>query len=87
MKKIFYICTKSVENWDIFVPSGPEKTAQDNLSLLFLHGEHDLRNAPVSQIWYLNKEQKDHGDKNSQKNLSYQGFLEQIFSHDLPVVI
>lgn len=87
MKKIIYISTKPLENWDFFVPTGPEKTAQGNFSLVILHREQDLTNAPISQVWYLNENQKSHDIGNSLNEISYQGFLEQIFSHDLPVVI
>jgi len=87
MKKIFYICTKLIENWDIFTPLAHENTAQSNMSLLLLHQEQHLENVRVSQVWYLNKDEQDHGDRNTQKKFSYQDFLEQVFSHDLAVVI
>ncbi len=87
MKKIIYISTKPLENWEFFIPPGPEKTDQDNLSLLVLHKEQDLKNVPISQVWYLEENQKKSDNGSSFHQLSYQGFLEQIFSHDLPVVI
>jgi hypothetical protein len=87
MKKIIYISTKPLENWEFFIPPGPEETDQDNLSLLVLHKEQDLKNVPISQVWYLEENQKKPDNGSSLHQLSYQGFLEQIFSHDLPVVI
>jgi len=87
MKKIFYICTKTIVNWDIFTPFTHGDSPQSTMSLLLLHQEQLLENVHVSQVWYLNGDEQDRGDGNTQKKFSYQDFLEQIFSHDLAVVI
>jgi hypothetical protein len=87
MKKIFYICTKTIENWDIFTPLAHGDSAQSTMSLLLLHQEQHLENVYVSQVWYLNRDEQDRGGGNTQKKFSYQDFLEQVFSHDLAVVI
>ena len=84
MKKIFYICIKPIENWDIFTPLAHDNTTQ---SILFLHQEPHLENVCVSHVWFLNKDEQDHGAGNTQKEFTYQDFLEQVFSHDLSVVI
>ena len=86
MKKVFYICTKPIENWDIFAPSGSEDT-QRHTSLLLLHQEQDLENVSVSHVWNLKENEQNIGNKNTQETISYQNFLEQIFSHDLSVVV
>ena len=87
MKKILYICSKPIENWDIFTPLTPENTTQSTISLLVLHQEQHVENIRVSQMWYLNNAQQGHGFGNTQKEFSYQDFLDQVFSHDLAVVI
>ena len=86
MKKIFYICTNPIESWDIFTPLTSEDSDQKNVSLLYLY-EQNLENSPVSQVWSLNGRTQDTSKENALKNISYQDFLEQIFSHDLSVVI
>ena len=87
MKKIFYICTKPIKNWDIFIPLGSKDITQSNISILLLHKEQDLENICVSRVWNLNGSKQDRGVRNTQENISYQDFLEQIFLHDLSVVI
>ncbi len=85
MKKIFYICTKPIKNWDIYTPEAKSDQAPQAISLLLLHQNQNLENVTVSQIWHLNETKK--ANDNLQETLSYQGFLEEIFSHDLSVVI
>jgi len=47
-----------------------------------------MKNVHVSQVCYLNLREQDTGDRNtSAKNISYQEFLEQVFVHDLALVI
>ncbi len=88
MKKIFYICTKHIENWDIFTPPDSIDITSHNISVLLLHREQDMKNVRVSQVCYLNLCEQDTGDRNtSAKNISYQEFLEQVFVHDLALVI
>ena len=87
MKTILYICTKTIENWDIFMPSTSEGSDQRTISLLLLHQEQHLENVPVSQVWNLDRGDQSHERGGTQKTLSYQDFLEQVFLHDLSVVI
>lgn len=87
MKKIFYICTKPIENWDIFTPITSGDTAQSPISLLLLHKEQNLENVSIAHVWNLNGSEQDKGSRNTQQSISYQDFLEQVFSHDLSVVI
>ncbi len=87
MKKILYICANPIENWDIFAPSTSEDTSQNTISLVLLHKEQDLDNVSVSQLWNLSQSEKDTEDLNPTKDLSYQSFLEEIFSHDLSIVL
>lgn len=87
MKKILYICTKTIEDWEIFTPFSQENTTQSTMSLLLLHQEQRLENVDVSHVWYLKKDEQNQGDRNTHKEFSYQDFLEQVFSHDLAVVI
>ncbi len=85
MKKIFYICTNLIENWDIFAPE--HDSSQNSISLLLLHKEQHLENVTVSHVWKLDENEQDRESVNFSKDLSYQEFLEEIFSHDLAVVI
>lgn len=85
MKKIFYICTNLIENWDFFCPVNDSH--QNSISLLLLHKEQHLENVSISHVWELGKDEQDGESVNFQKNISYQKFLEEIFSHDLSVVI
>ena len=83
MKTIFYICTKSIKHWKIFTPPENFNVASSDISVLLLNQEQDLSNIHASQIWKLNSSEGDV----SIKNISYQGFLEQVFLHDLSLVI
>ena len=85
MKKIFYICTNPIENWDIYTPEAKSDQSPQAISLLLLHQKQNLEHVTVSQIWHLNETKK--ANDNLQETLSYQEFLEKIFSHDLSVVI
>lgn len=85
MKNIFYICTKNIENWDIFTPPESIDTNLHNISVLLIEREQDMQNVRVSQVYYLNASECDIQDKI--KNITYQEFLEQVFVHDLALVI
>jgi len=85
MKKILFICINPIENWDIFIPSGSKDISQNNISVLSLHKKQDLEKINVSQVWNLSE--TDTISTNMPKNISYQDFLEQIFFHDLAMVI
>lgn len=87
MKKILYICANHIENWDIFTPTTGEDPSQDTISLLLLHQEQNLDHVSVSQVWNLSESGKNGDSRIPQKTISYQNFLEEIFSHDLSVVI
>ena len=87
MKKILYICTNPIENWGILAPLTREDSTQTNFSLLLLHKEQNLENISVSQMWVLNGNVKDMSEGNTLNNISYQDFLEQVFAHDLSMVI
>jgi|GEM_PF-2551715 len=87
MKKILYICTKPIKHWDIFTPPDTINTSQNDISVLLLYKEQDLQNVHASQIWKLNPSEGEEFSQNVLQNISYQGFLEQIFLHDLSLVI
>ena len=83
MKKIFYICTKPIKHWEIFTPHETFKISPSDISVLLLNQEQDLQDIHASQIWKLSPSEEEVGTQ----NISYQGFLEQIFLHDLSLVI
>lgn len=85
MKKIFFICINHIENWDVFTPPASKDISQNNISVLLLHKKQDLEKMHVSQVWNLSE--TDTIDMNIPENISYQDFLEQIFLHDLAMVI
>ena len=87
MKKILFICQNSIENYDSCFPFGEEDPVTNNISVVFLQKETDLKNKSVSQAWNLiaNKTRSEEKDKSS--NISYQEFLEKVFSHDLSLVV
>ena len=87
MKKIFYICTKPIENLDFFAPLDNMAASQSQISVLLLAKDQDLQNIYASQVWKLDSGELDLLDTNAIKSISYQKFLEQIFLHDLPMVI
>ncbi len=87
MKNIFYICTKPLDNWDIFTPLENTKESQGQISVLILHKDQDVQNVHASHIWNLNPGESNVLDSSPIKNISYQNFLEQIFLHDLSMVI
>ncbi len=87
MKKILYICANPIENWDIFVPTTSENSSQNTISLVLLHHEQKLDHVAVSQVWNLSDSGNNAENLIPPKTISYQSFLEEIFSHDLSVVI
>ncbi len=87
MKKIFYICRNPIDNWDIFIPNTNDDTTQTTISILFLKSDQNMEHIPVSEVWTLQKSQTDNIENNPHGSLSYQAFLEKIFSHDLSLVI
>ncbi len=87
MKKILYFCTNPIEDWEIFIPKIKDDQTQHSISLLLLHKEQNLEQVFVSHVWYLNENETEEVNSNIQKTLSYREILEQVFSHDLSVVI
>ena len=87
MKKILYICANPIENWEIFAPTTGEDPSQNMISLVLLHQGQNLDHVSVSQVWNLSESGKNTESLIPQKTISYQSFLEEIFSHDLSVVI
>lgn len=88
MKKIFYICTKPIKNWDIFTPhESKSPTNNTKFSVLLLYEDQDLQNICASHVWNLNPKKSNVLDSMPIKSMSYQDFLEQIFLHDLSMVI
>jgi hypothetical protein len=85
MKKIFFICINHIENWDVFIPPESKDISQNNISILLLYKKQDLEKIHVSQVWNLGE--TDTIRTNIPKNISYQNFLEQVFLHDLAIVI
>ncbi len=87
MKKTFLICTRPIENWEIFTPNSREKTTHNSVSLLFLYKEQQLPHVSFSEVWYLDQRNWEEENEKRRKKISYQEFLEQVFSHDLSLVI
>jgi hypothetical protein len=85
MKKIFFICSNHIENWDMFTSPDSTDISQNNISVLLLHKKQDLEKMHVSQVWNLSE--TDTISMDVPKNISYQNFLEQVFLHDLAIVI
>jgi hypothetical protein len=85
MKKIFFVCINYIENWDMFTPPESKDISQKNISVLLLHKKQDLEKIHVSQVWNLSE--TDTISTDIPKNISYQDFLEQVFLHDLAIVI
>ena len=81
MKKIFLICSNYIENLDVFVPSERNDTSQFNISVLLLHKKPNIEKIHFPHVWNLSE------TDTISTNISYQDFLEQIFLHDLAVVI
>ena len=81
MKKILFICINHIENWEVFTPPKSQDISQSNISVLLVHKKQDIEKIHVSQVWNLGET-----DTISQ-NISYQDFLEQVFLHDLAMVI
>jgi hypothetical protein len=69
----------------VFTPSESQYTSQNTISVLLLHQKQDLEKIHVSQVWNLGE--TDTIRTNIPKNISYQDFLEQVFLHDLAMVI
>jgi hypothetical protein len=69
----------------VFTPPAVKDISQNNISVLLIHKKQDLEKIHVSQVWNLSE--TDTIDMNIPKNISYQDFLEQIFLHDLAMVI
>ena len=69
----------------MFTPSESQDTSQNTASILLLHQKQDLEKIHVSQVWNLGE--TDTMSTNILKNISYQDFLEQVFLHDLAIVI
>lgn len=69
----------------MFAPSKSQDTSQNTISVLLLHQKQDLEKIHVSQVWNLGE--TDTISTNIRKNISYQDFLEQVFLHDLAIVI
>lgn len=67
--------------------TSPDSTdiSQNNISVLLLHKKQDLEKIHVSQVWNLSE--TDTISMDVPKNISYQNFLEQVFLHDLAIVI
>ena len=69
----------------MFTPSESQDTSQNTISVLLLHQKQDLEKIHVSQVWNLGE--TDTISMDVPKNISYQNFLEQVFLHDLAIVI
>ena len=87
MKKKLYICVNPIENWDIFTPLLSGNPVPDTMSLVLLHDKQDLENVPLSQVWVLDRSEQHDDGVNAHKRISYQEMLEQVFAHDLSMVI
>ena len=80
MKKILYIINNPTQDWKTLIPAqGVDSTC------VMVKRDFDSESIPVSKKYLLDSSTTD-GDDNSQ-TISYQKFLEEIFSSDLPVVL
>ncbi|MEE9232007.1 MAG: hypothetical protein V3U07_00990 [Nitrospirales bacterium] len=87
MKKVFYISTKPVYDWDFIVPSDNKKnTCPMDISILLMQDGLGQKNLPTSSVRVLNSGDEQVDSKTSE-GMSYQEFLEEIFSNDLVLVI
>ena len=69
----------------MYTPPESKDIPQNNISVLLLHKKQDLEKIHVSQVWNLSE--TDTISMDVPKNISYQNFLEQVFLHDLAIVI
>ena len=69
----------------MYTPPESKDISQNNISVLLLHKKQDLEKIHVSQVWNLSE--TDTISMDVPKNISYQNFLEQVFLHDLAIVI
>jgi len=69
----------------MFTPHESKNISQNKISVLLLHERQDLEKIRVSQVWSLGEINTI--STNIPKNISYQDFLEQVFLHDLAMVI
>lgn len=69
----------------MYTPPDSKDISQNNISVLLLHNKQDLEKIHVSQVWNLSE--TDTISMDVPKNISYQNFLEQVFLHDLAIVI
>jgi len=69
----------------MYTPPESKDIPQNNISVLLLHNKQDLEKIHVSQVWNLSE--TDTISMDVPKNISYQHFLEQVFLHDLAIVI
>ena len=69
----------------MFTPPKSKDMSQSNISVLLVHKKQDLEKIHVSQVWNLGET----GTISTKipKSISYQNFLEQVFLHDLAMVI
>ena len=69
----------------MYTPPDSKDISQNDISVLLLHKKQDLEKIHVSQVWNLSE--TDTISMDVPKNISYQNFLEQVFLHDLAIVI
>ncbi len=69
----------------MYTPPDSKDISQNNISVLLLHNKQELEKIHVSQVWNLSE--TDTISMDIPKNISYQNFLEQVFLHDLAIVI
>ena len=69
----------------MYTPPDSKDISQNNISVLLIHKKQDLEKIHVSQVWNLSE--TDTISMDVPKNISYQNFLEQVFLHDLAIVI
>jgi len=69
----------------MYTPPDSKDISQNNISVLLLHNKQELEKIHVSQVWNLSE--TDTISMDVPKNISYQNFLEQVFLHDLAIVI
>jgi len=80
VKKILYIVNGSHQDWELITP-----TREIESTYLVVKDEFDSENIPLSQKYILNQGNDNKGSASN--TISYQKFLEEIFSSDLPMVL
>ncbi len=87
MKQILYVCTKPVSDWEIFLPQEQRKSRHHNISVLSVDCEQNVDHSALCQFMFIGKKKDEILKIGVYRNIVYQDFLNEVFSHDLCVVL